>query len=342
MSGKLHGLAGGLLLLATSVVHGAGQQFHALEDFELDSGQRLNCTVGYRTYGTPDPTGSNVIVFPTWFGGTTGDLEQFGKVGPGALADSDRYFVITVDALGNGVSCSPSNSEIQDAPAATAVTTADMVRAQYRLMVEGFDIDHVHAVLGISMGGMQALRWLQLYPNYMDKVVVIDGSPRMTSYDLLHWMVHKDIVRSLQKEGANDETIRSVMARTNYLTLFTPDYFIETVAPETLDEFLAPSYTPNPAFRADNYASQLDAMMNHDVMSGNFVNAVRQSGVDVLIVSTPSDHMVQQRPAQALAREIGADELLLISVCGHIGSSCESETVNERVAAFLENRKARN
>ncbi len=339
MSRKLVGIAGGLLL-ATSVVHGAGQQFHRLADFELDSGQRLDCSVGYRTYGTMDPTGASVIVFPTWFGGTTGDLEQFGKVGPGALANSDRYFVITIDALGNGVSCSPSNSELEDGRPPMVITTADMVRSQHRLLAEVFDFDHVHAVLGISMGGMQALRWLQLHPSFMNKVVVIDGSPQMTSYDLLHWRVHKGIVRSLQKEGASDETIGSVMARTNYLTLFTPDYFIETVAPETLDEFLAPSYTPNPRFRADDYVSQLDAMINHDVMSGKFVNAVRESGVDVLFVSTPSDHMVQQRPALALARDIGADELILISVCGHIGSSCESETVNDRVAALLENRKA--
>ncbi|MDX1518217.1 MAG: hypothetical protein R3288_15330, partial [Woeseiaceae bacterium] len=102
-------LAGAMLLVAADVVHGAEQQFHRLADFELDSGERLDCRVGYRTYGVLQADGSNVILFPTWFGGTTNDLETFGKVGPGALADSDRYFVITVDALGNGVSCSPSN-----------------------------------------------------------------------------------------------------------------------------------------------------------------------------------------------------------------------------------------
>lgn len=335
-------LAGALLLVATGVVQGAEQQFHLLADFELDSGDRLDCQVGYRTYGALRPDESNVILFPTWFGGTTNELETIGKVGPGALADSDRYFVITIDALGNGVSCSPSNGILKASGSQMTITTADMVRSQHRLVSEAFGIDRVHAVLGISMGGMQALRWLELYPQFMDKVVVIDGSPKMTSYDLLHWTVYRDIVRSLQAEGASDETIGGIMARTTYLTLFTPDYFIETIAPDALDDFLAPSYAPNPAFRADDYVSQLDAMMNHDVLTGDFVDAVRQSGVDVLIVSTPSDHMVQQRPAQALAEEIGAETLSLDSVCGHIGSSCESERVSDRVAAFLENREARN
>lgn len=338
---KRCGLAASLLLIATGIVHPAEQQFHRLADFELDSGQRLDCDVGYRTYGSMNATGSNVILFPTWFGGTTNGLEQFGKVGAGALANSDDYFVITIDALGNGVSCSPSNSELKVGEPPMVITTADMVRSQQRLLVEAFDIDRIHAVLGISMGGMQALRWLQLYPQSMNKLVVIDGTPKMTSYDLLHWTVYRDIVRSLQAEGASDETIGGVMARTTYLTLFTPDYFIETVAPDALDEFLAPSYSPNPAFRADDYVSQLDAMINHDILSDDFVDVVRRSEVDVLIVSTPSDQIVQQRPAQELAEKIDAEKLLLDSVCGHIGSSCEGEVVNDRVAMFLRNGKAR-
>ena len=342
MSTKRCGMVGSLLLFATSVVYGAEQQFHRLAGLNLDSGQRLDCNVGYRTYGSPNPDRSNVILFPTWFGGTTHDLEQFGKVGPGALADSDRYFVITVDALGNGVSCSPSNSELKIGQPPMAITTGDMVRSQRRLLAEAFDIERVHAVLGISMGGMQALRWLELHPEFMDKLVVIDGSPRMTSYDLLQWTVHRDIVRTLQAEGASDETIDGIASRTAYLTLYTPDYFIETLAPDALDEFMAPSYAPDPAFRADDYVSQLDAMMDHDVLSGDFLDVARNSGVDVLIVSTPSDQMVQQRPARQLALEIGAETLSLVSNCGHIGSSCESERVNGRVAEFLQKKKARN
>lgn len=330
-----------LLVVAAIRVAAAEQQFVTLRDLSLDSGQSLHCTVGYRTYGTLNERRSNVIVFPTWFYGTTGDLERLGKVGPGLLADPDRYYVITVDALGNGVSCSPSNSDLLSGSGPVEISTADMVRAQYRLLTEGLDIDRVHAILGISMGGMQALRWLEMYPGFMDKVVVVDGSPQMTSYDLLHWAVHKDVVRSLQEAGAPDATIGGVMARLMNLTLYTPDYFIDAVDPNAVDDFLAPTYEPNPAFRADDYVAQLDAMMNHDVLAGDFLESVRRSGVDVLIVSTPSDHMVNQSPARKLAEQIGAATLSVDSRCGHLGSTCESATVHAGVAAFLATEKAR-
>lgn len=329
------------LLVAVSDAGASEQQFHQLEGFALESGKYVECAVGYRTYGTRNDDDSNVIVFPTWFSGTTADLATFGKVGPGALADSDRYFVITLDALGNGVSCSPSNSELTGGDTGVVITTADMVRSQHRLLTEGFGLSRVHAVMGISMGGMQALRWLELHPQFMDKVVVIDGSPGPTSYDLLHWTVYRDIVRSLQDAGASDETIGGVMARVTNLTLYTPDFFVDGIAPEALSEFLAPAYAPQPAFRADDYVSQIEAMMAHDVPADVLVTNTLRTGVDVLIVSTPSDDMVNQRPAQALAARLGAEVLTVISNCGHVGSSCESETVDAAVAAFLENGRAR-
>lgn len=332
--------AGWLFVLCGQAVP-SEQLFHRLADLELQSGQRLDCTVGYRTYGTRNDDESNVIVFPTWFGGTTAELATFGKVGPGALADSDRYFVITIDALGNGVSCSPSNSELESSDATPRITTGDMVRAQHRLLREALGIHRVHAVMGISMGGMQALRWLELYPGFMDKVVVIDGSPKLTSYDLLHWTVYRDIVRALQDAGSSDEEIGGVMARVTNLTLYTPDFFVDGIAGDELDEFLQPAYAPRPAFRADDYLSQIGAMMAHDVLTGDFIAEVRQHGVDVLVVSTPSDAMVNQRPAQALADRLDAATLRVISSCGHVGSSCESEKVNARVAAFLETDRAR-
>ena len=319
----------------------ADQLFHTLPDLVLDSGQRLDCRVGYRTYGTRTEDLSTVIVFPTWFGGTTADLERYDKVGPGALADSDAYFVVTIDALGNGVSCSPSNSALPGSDVGRVLTTADMVRSQYRLLKEGLGIDNVHAVLGVSMGGMQALRWLELYPDFADKFVVIDGSPRMTSYDLLHWTVHRDVVTSLKRAGASDRTIGGVVARLTHLTLFTPDYFVNEVPTEALGGLLATAAATEAAFRADDYVSQLDAMLTHDVLSGDFAVAARQSGAEVLTVSTPADAMVNQRPIQSLAARIGSETLVVISECGHLGSTCESEAVNARVASFLEKRARR-
>src|SRR6185295_12952172 len=82
-------------------------QFAPLGDLRLESGDVIkDCRIGYRTFGQLDAAKSNAVLFPTWFTGTTKEL--IDQVGPGKLVDSSKYFVITVDSLGDGVTCSPS------------------------------------------------------------------------------------------------------------------------------------------------------------------------------------------------------------------------------------------
>jgi hypothetical protein len=87
-------------------------RFAELGDFRLVSGEVIHdCRLGYRTFGKLNAEKSNAVLFPTWFTGTTENL--VGLIGPGKLVDPDEYFVILADALGNGVSSSPSNSKQQ-------------------------------------------------------------------------------------------------------------------------------------------------------------------------------------------------------------------------------------
>lgn len=76
------------------------------------------------------------------------------------MVDPAKWFLIAVDALGDGVSSSPSNSETQHGPAFPAFNTRDMVDAEYRMVTETFGIKHLHAVMGVSMGGMQTFEWM--------------------------------------------------------------------------------------------------------------------------------------------------------------------------------------
>ena len=108
------------------------QKFASLGDFRLENGQEIkNLKLGYRTAGGLNAAKSNAVLFPTWFTGTTKDLVDF--VGPGKLVDSSKYFVILVDALGDGVSSSPSNSREQPHMRFPRINMRDMVRAEYEL-----------------------------------------------------------------------------------------------------------------------------------------------------------------------------------------------------------------
>ncbi|MDX1515607.1 MAG: alpha/beta fold hydrolase [Woeseiaceae bacterium] len=326
-----------VVLCALGLSAAAEQRYANIGNLPLTSGQIVrDCKIGYRAYGTLNGERSNVIVFPTWFGGTTADLEAFGKIGPGALADTDRYYVVTIDALGNGVSCSPSNSETTDGGPIETLSIDDMVRSQHALLTSHLGIANAHAVMGISMGGMQTFRWLSMYPDFMDKAVAIDGTPRQTSYDLLQWDTHKHIVRALQAGGFSDADISVLKSRLTLLTLYTPAYFVETVPADAVDEFLRPQLVASPSFRADDYVAQLEAMMTHDVIGdAGVASYAGRIAAELLVVGTQSDQMVNPVPARELAAALGARYVEIRSHCGHIGSSCEADTVVSRVAEFL-------
>src|SRR5512141_3382157 len=115
---KLLGLAATAFLLLSPTLLAADsvpqQRFAALGDFRLDSDETIrDCRIGYRTAGELNAARSNAILVPSWFAGTSKGL--LGWIGPGKLYDTNKYFVIAVDAFGDGVSSSPSNSSAQPA-----------------------------------------------------------------------------------------------------------------------------------------------------------------------------------------------------------------------------------
>ncbi len=84
-------------------------QYADLGTCKLAGGSQIDhCRLGYRTWGILNAEKSNAILFPTWFSGNSGDLAAY--VGADKMIDPAKYFFIGVDALGDGVSSSPSNS----------------------------------------------------------------------------------------------------------------------------------------------------------------------------------------------------------------------------------------
>lgn len=143
------------------------QQFMSLGDFSLENGQKiLDCKIGYRTFGKPNADKSNAIIFLCGLGETTAMLQNLV---PGIIVDTTKFYLILIDAIGNGHSSSPSNSTKQPRLEFPQFTIKDMVESQYKMLTEKMGIHHLAAVSGMSMGGLQTLQWAVSHPDFMEK-----------------------------------------------------------------------------------------------------------------------------------------------------------------------------
>jgi homoserine O-acetyltransferase len=288
----------------------SGQRVAHLGDFLLESGERIkNCQVGYRTFGRLNPSKSNAVILTPWFQGTSAQLAW--QIGPGKLVDSSKYFVIAVDAFGNGTSSSPSNSGAQPGAGFPSFTIRDIVESQFWLVTRVFGLTHLMGAVGISMGGMQVFQWMTAYPDFMDKAVSIVGSPQTQPGDRTRW--ERDIA-NLQAHSAWTRGWQALLQ----------------AKPRTvLHELRIKRY---------DHARQGQAIMTFDIAApfgGSMTRAAATMRAELLVAGTWTDREVNPQPAFELGRMVNAEILELDGRCGHQAPSCEQKTLWRAVGRFL-------
>ncbi|HXM99621.1 MAG TPA: alpha/beta fold hydrolase [Candidatus Dormibacteraeota bacterium] len=297
--------------------------------------------LGYRTLGRLNATRSNAVLWPTWIGGKSQDFLQF--VGPANVVDTNSYFVILVDAIGNGVSSSPSNSKKQPLMKFPQFTIRDMVEAEYRLCTDVLHLSHLHAVIGVSMGAMQAFEWVVTYPDFMDVGIPLSGSPQSTSFDKLYWTTQIDAIEldpawnngnptgPLGRGFALSEEIGSMNAT-------SPSYRVTHTSPKDFDAFLAEirKNAKGDAGTASDQIRQRQAIIALDIpgeLGLTLQQAAKRVRAKLLIVVSVQDHVVNPQPALDFAAAINAPVVNITSPCGHQSFTCLS--LGPTVASFL-------
>ena len=175
----------------------------------LDGGARLSpVEIAYETYGTLAPDASNAVLICH---ALTGDQHVAsahpitGKpgwwvrmVGPGRPIDPARHFIVCANVLG---SCMGSSGPASIDPASgrpygmafPVITIRDMVRAQ-AMLLDHLGIGTLMAVVGGSMGGMQALSWAATYPDRVRAAVVIASTARHSAQNIAFHEVGRQAV----------------------------------------------------------------------------------------------------------------------------------------------------
>ncbi|MEI9927656.1 MAG: homoserine O-acetyltransferase [Sphingomonas sp.] len=185
----------------------------------LDGGGLLSpVEIAYETYGTLAPDGGNAILVCH---ALTGDQHAAsnhpitGKpgwwtrmIGPGKPVDPDRHCIVSVNVLGScmGSSGPASVNPATGKPWAMAfpvITIRDMVRAQ-AMLLDHLGIDRLFAVIGGSMGGMQALSWAATYPERVAAAVVIASAARHSAQNIAFHEVGRQAIMADPKWRGGD------------------------------------------------------------------------------------------------------------------------------------------
>ncbi len=197
---------------------------------QLQGGGALSdYTLVYETYGTLNAEQSNAVLVCHALNAShhvagvydESDPKSTGwwnnMVGPGKPLDTDRFFVIGVNNLG---SCFGSTGPMHDNPATgkpygaafPVVTVEDWVLAQSRL-ADQLGIEVFAAVMGGSLGGMQALAWSIMFPERLRHCVVIASTPKLSAQNIAFNDVARQAIMSDPDYHGGDFYAHAVVPR---------------------------------------------------------------------------------------------------------------------------------
>ncbi|MFZ9232808.1 MAG: homoserine O-succinyltransferase MetX [Hylemonella sp.] len=196
------------------------QTMHFEAALPLQSGASIRgYSLTYETYGQLNPERSNAVmichalnashhVAGVYAGQAKSEGWWDNMIGPGKPVDTDKFFVIGVNNLG---SCFGSTGPMHTNPDTgrvygadfPVVTVEDWVNAQARLLDE-LGIQTLAAVMGGSLGGMQALSWALQYPERVRHAVVVASAPNLTAENIaFNEVARRAIVTDPDFHGGN-------------------------------------------------------------------------------------------------------------------------------------------
>lgn len=314
-----------------------GIQYYEL-NFTFQNGDTLPLRLAYREFNVES---NKTALIPTCFRGRINTTLNFAN---GALRD---YRVIVVALLGNGESSSPSNT----ANFPSTIDYEDCVRAQHRLVTEYLNIPALDVVVGFSMGGQCAYHWAAMYPEMVQRAVVICSSARTSlhNYQFLEGpkaaLVHSVDYNS---SVSNAQPIRGLHAfgRAYSAWLTSAEWFeqrlFEKQGFKSLTEWAGVIGGKNyEDWHPEDLLAMLGMWQRSDLGQGmGLESALRRLKTRILLMPCRTDQYFRWEASQKEVELLQYGELAVIpSVWGHLaggGSNGEdTEWMDRQIRTFL-------
>ncbi|MDR6612480.1 MULTISPECIES: homoserine O-acetyltransferase [unclassified Leifsonia] len=359
------------------------RQFAGIGAFSFESGETLPFVrVAYETWGTLSPerdnavlvlhalTGDSHAVGPAGRGHRTPGWWQ-GIIGPGKAIDTDRWFVVAPNMLGG---CQGTTGPASLAPDGAEwgarfpfTTIRDQVAAQAAL-ADAIGLDRWAAVIGGSMGGMQALEWAVMFPERVERLAVIAAPPYSTADQIALNSVQIEAVRTDPlfrggqyydaEDGDGPHRGLALARRMALLNYRSPSELNERFqrawqseisplggggrfAVESYLDFHGNKFTRR--FDANSYITLVEAMNSHDVGRGRGGLAAALSRVTArtLVVGIDSDRLFPVEGQEQIAYHVpatldGRVPVVIRSDFGHDGFLIEDDAVSAQLRRLLD------
>ena len=339
-------------------------------------------TIAYEAWGSPNAAGDNAVLV---LHALTGDSHVLGRatpghatagwwsglVGPGKVLDTDRWFVVAPNMLGG---CQGSTGPASVAPDGVEwgprfpyLTIRDQVEAQ-RHLADALGIRRWAAVIGGSMGGMQALEWAVGHPDRVERFAILAAPPTSSADQIALNSVQAEAIRmDAGFAGGDYYNADDGEGPHRGLALARRMALLNYRSPTELDERFARSWqsSVNPMggegrfavesyldfhgnkftrrFDANSYLVLTDAMNSHDVGRGRGGVAAaleRATGLG-LVLGIDSDRLFPVPGQRTIARHLpnsitGSDPVVISSPFGHDAFLIEDELVGPELARLLD------
>ena len=310
-----------------------------MDSFEFENGEMIRDTVvEYMTFGTPkyDENGAivNAIVYCS---GSLGTFAGINKILPltekGDAFDGEKYFFISMSALGAPGSCSPSTTDLKNK--FPKYSLADVVNFQKQFLAKKFGIDHILGLIGNSMGGFIGLTQAIRYPEFQDFIICGVSSYKVAGHDYILSKFVDEIITS-DPDYAKGEMTYSLIRTLRLANLAEFNFGLSKEALRAMsNEELAVEFETfgNEMLEIDIYDLKYcnESCMNFDVE-----DKLDKINSKVLIISCKQDpHFPPELDGIPMSQMIENSQLIVMdSELGHLCFN-ELETISDELKEFM-------
>ncbi len=316
-------------------------KYFTLGKFRFTNGEVLeDVKVEYTCVGTPivddDGNITNAVVYCHGSSGDYGSIRRIEEIsGKNETFDTDKFFFISISALGSPSSLSPSSSNLKGS--FPHYTIEDMVNFNRQFLKEKFNITHIKGLIGNSMGGFIVLTWAAYYPDDMDFVISMVSSYKVGGHNYALSRITEDIIKTCPDYNNGDYIESEELDRTFKLAVevmfnygFSRKYYRQLTNDE-IDESIKYMVEEETLDDINDIFYRNEATLHYDIE-----DKLKDINAKVLIIAINQDQYFPPELDAIPMNKMIKDSKLIIydSINGHIGSR-ELVKVEDKISQFL-------